>query len=172
MRPLSRLGVRTRLLLAVVGVVALALAIGVAAFNLLLDQRLTANVIALAKAQAEARVAALTVVKGTLTELEAPGAAQTIGSPSWVFAGRKAISSTPRVAAAITDAAAALASGPQHAARVKETMQLYAVPVVHRGTRVGTVVAGVPLAPYDETATRPSWVRFCWPCCFSSPLPS
>ena len=122
------------------------------AFNLLLDQRLTANAIALAKAQAEARVAALTVVKGTLTELEAPGAAQTIGSPSWVFAGRKAID-TPRVAAAITDAAAALASGPQHAARVKETMQLYAVPVVHRGTRVGTVVAGVPLAPYDETAT-------------------
>lgn len=152
MRSLPRLGVRTRLLLAVVGVVALALAIGVAAFNLLLDQRLTANAIALAKAQAEARVAALTVVNGTLTELEAPDAAQTIGSPSWVFAGRKAID-TPRVSPAITEVAAALASGPQHAVRVKETMQLFAVPVVHGGTRIGTVVAGVPLAPYDETAT-------------------
>ena len=37
--------------------------------------------------------------------------------------------------------------------RVKEQIRLYALPVVHDGERVGTVVAGVPLDPYDETAT-------------------
>ena len=41
MRWPPRLGVRTRLLLAVVGAVALALVVGVTAFNLFLDQRLT-----------------------------------------------------------------------------------------------------------------------------------
>ena len=45
-RPL-RLGVRTRLLLAVVGAVAIALVIGVTAFNLFLGQRLSASAISL-----------------------------------------------------------------------------------------------------------------------------
>ena len=153
MRRLPRLGVRTRLLLAVVGVVALALAIGVAAFNLLLDQRLTANAIALAKAQAEARVAALTVVNGTLTEPEAPDAAQTIGSPIVGVFRKESDRDSARRGRPSRRPPPHSRAGPQHAARVKETMQLYAVPVVDAGTRVGTVVAGVPLAPYDETAT-------------------
>ena len=37
--------------------------------------------------------------------------------------------------------------------RFKESLRLYALPVTHDGERVGTVVAGVSLAPYDETAT-------------------
>ena len=35
----------------------------------------------------------------------------------------------------------------------QEEIRLYALPVLHDGARVGTVVAGVPLEPYDETAT-------------------
>ena len=54
MRKHPRFGIRTRLLLAVVGAVSVALVIGVAAFNLLLDQRLTASAISLAHDQAAA----------------------------------------------------------------------------------------------------------------------
>ena len=50
-----RLGVRTRLLLAVVGAVRWRWSIGVAAFNLLLDQRLADSATSLAKAQAAGR---------------------------------------------------------------------------------------------------------------------
>ena len=50
--PSARLGIRTRLLLAVVGALALALIIGVTAFNLILEQRLSASAESLARAQA------------------------------------------------------------------------------------------------------------------------
>ena len=56
-------------------------------------------------------------------------------------------------ARSLTAAAAALAGGPERATRFKESLRLYALPVTHDGNRVGTVVAGVSLAPYDETAT-------------------
>ncbi|RDI76192.1 Histidine kinase-, DNA gyrase B-, and HSP90-like ATPase [Gaiella occulta] len=152
MRPRLRLGVRTRLLLAVVGAVALALAIGVAAFNLLLGQRLSDSAIALAKAQAVAEISSLKVVDGKLVVPEGPDEGAALGSPVWVFAGTTAIE-TPRIAHSITAAAASLAGGPERALRVNETMRLYALPVLQQGKRVGTVVAGVPLHPYDETET-------------------
>ena len=150
-RPL-RIGVRRRLLLAVVGAVALALATGVTAFNLLLDQRLSASATALAKAQAAAEISELEIVDGRLLVQEGPDAQATIGSPVWVFAGTTALE-TPRVAASITAAAAALAGGPERSVRVNEEIRLYALPVVQDGQRIGTVVAGIPLDAYDETAT-------------------
>ena len=52
-----------------------------------------------------------------------------------------------------TWAAAALAGGPERTIRANQSVRLYAIPVVDGGDRVGTVVAGVLLAPYDETAT-------------------
>ena len=144
-------GVRTRLLLAAVGAVALALVVGVVAFNLFLGQRLSASATSLARAQAEAELSSLEVVDGKLvapTGLE-EGA---VGSPVWVFSGTTVLEK-PRVPASLTDAAASLADGPERATRFKESLRLYALPVTDHGHRVGTVVAGVSLAPYDETAT-------------------
>ena len=144
-------GVRTRLLLAAVGAVALALVVGVVAFNLFLGQRLSASATSLARAQAEAELSSLEVVDGRLvapTGLE-EGA---VGSPVWVFSGTTVLEK-PRVPASLTDAAASLADGPERATRFKESLRLYALPVTDHGHRVGTVVAGVSLAPYDETAT-------------------
>ncbi|MCP9487497.1 MAG: HAMP domain-containing histidine kinase [Gaiellaceae bacterium MAG52_C11] len=150
-RPL-RIGVRRRLLLAVIGAVALALAIGVTAFNLLLDQRLSASATALAKAQAAAEISELEVVGGRLIVQEGPDAQATIGSPVWVFSGTTALEA-PRVSTSISSAATALAGGPERSVRVGETIRLYALPVVQSGERIGTVVAGIPLDAYDETAT-------------------
>jgi signal transduction histidine kinase len=147
-----RLGVRTRLLLTVAGAVSVALLIGVTAFNLLLDQRLTDSEIALAQGQATAEASALQVVDGQLVTPERPDEGVKIGSPVWVFAGKRPLE-TPRVAPSLDALARSLADGPERTVRVKEEIRLYALPVLHDGARVGTVVAGVPLEPYDETAT-------------------
>ena len=64
------MGVRTRLLFAAVGAVALALVIGVAAFNMVLTQRLTDNAVSLAHAQAEEELASLEVLDGKLVVRE------------------------------------------------------------------------------------------------------
>ena len=53
------LSVRTRLLLATVGVVSLALTIGVTAFNVFVDRRLGASATAAARADAEAELPSL-----------------------------------------------------------------------------------------------------------------
>ena len=150
-RPL-RLGVRTRLLLAVVGAVAVALLIGVAAFNVFLGQRLSASAVALARAQAQAELASLRVVDGRLVVSEGLGEGAPAGSPSWVFAGSTPLQE-PRVPASWTAAATLLAGGPERTLRVNESVRLYAIPVTDGGNRVGTVVAGVALEPYEETST-------------------
>ena len=150
-RPL-RVAIRTRLLLAAVGAVAIALVIGVIAFNLFLDQRLTASAVSLAQAQAAAEISSLEVVDGKLVSLERLDDSATVGSPVWVFSGTELLEQ-PRVPSALTAVASSLAGGPERTVRFKESVRLYALPVSHNGRRVGTVVAGVPLAPYDETAT-------------------
>ncbi|MEI7759389.1 MAG: HAMP domain-containing sensor histidine kinase [Thermoleophilia bacterium] len=150
-RPL-RLGVRTRLLLAVVGVVSIALAIGVVAFNLFLGQRLSDSAISLARAQAAAERSSLEISDGTLVSPERPNEGVATGSPFWVFAGTRAVE-RPRVPAYWESAASSLAGGPERTIRVEESVRLYALPVMEGGRRVGTVVSGVALAPYDETAT-------------------
>jgi signal transduction histidine kinase len=146
-----RLGVRTRLLLAVVVAVALALLVGVAAFNLLLGQRLTDSATTLAKSQAEAEVSSLEVIDGKLGTPAGHTEGAAIGSPVWVFSGTKAIE-TPRVPQALTATAASLAGGPERTIRVDEGIRLYALPITDKGRRIGTVVAGVQLDPYNETA--------------------
>ena len=150
-RPL-RLGVRTRLLLAAVGAVAIALVIGVTAFNLFLGQRLSASAVSLARAQAAAEISSLDVVDGNLVSPQGLGEGTTVGSPVWVFAGTT-ILEKPRVPPSLTAVASSLAGGRERTIRVNESVRLYALPVTHGGKRIGTVVAGVPLAPYEETAT-------------------
>ena len=46
-----------------------------------------------------------------------------------------------------------LAGGPERTRRVQESVRLYALPAIYDGKRIGTVVAGVSLDPYEETAT-------------------
>lgn len=150
-RPL-RIGVRTRLLFAAVGAVALALVIGVAAFNIFLGQRLSASATSLARAQAAAEISSLKVVDGRLVAPEGLDQGTTVGSPVWVFAATTVIEK-PRVPQALNTVASSLAGGPERTLRYKESVRFYALPVVNDGKRLGTVVAGVPLAAYDETAT-------------------
>ncbi len=150
-RPL-RLGVRTRLLVAVVGAVAIALIVGVTAFNLFLGQRLSASAVSLARSQAVAGISSLDIVNGHLVSREGLEVGVAVGSPVWVFSGTTLLE-RPRVPRSLTVAAASLAGGPERTLRFRESVRLYSLPVIDHGKRIGTVVAGVPLAPYDATAT-------------------
>ncbi len=143
------LGVRTRLLLAVAGAVAVALAIGVTAFDVLLEQRLSDSATALARAEAEAEVASLRVVNGRLTAPERP-VGRRLGNTVWVFAGTTALES-PRTSPAVQALARSLAVGSRSSLEGERT-RFYALPVVDSGRRVGTVVAAVSLSAYEETA--------------------
>jgi signal transduction histidine kinase len=144
-----RLGVRTRLLVAVVGAVALALVIGVAAFNVFLGQRLSSSATALARAQAEAELSLLRVRDGKLVAPQGPDRT-TVTSQAWVFDSGRLLEA-PRAPQHIQDAARSLAGGPERSVEVGESARLYAIPVTTGGVRHGTVVAAVALDPYNET---------------------
>ena len=146
-----RLGVRTRLLVVVVGAVTLALAVGVAAFNVFLGQRLSASATALARAQAEAELSSLRVRDGRLVVPE--GLDQTtVSSQAWVFDGSRLLEA-PRAPDRVQKAASSLAGGPERSLDVGESVRLYALPVTKDGVRRGTVVTAVSLDAYEETAT-------------------
>ena len=68
----GRIGVRTRLLIAVVGAVGLGLVVAVTAFSLLLGERMSSSATTLARAQAAAEASSLEVRHGALTVPEGP----------------------------------------------------------------------------------------------------
>ena len=104
----------------------------------------------LARAQAEAEFSSLDVVDGRLRAPEGPVEGH-IGSRVWVFAGTKALEA-PRVSPQVDRLARSLTGGPERAVDQGESTRLYALPVLDGGRRVGTVVAGVSLDPFEETA--------------------
>jgi len=142
--------VRTRLLLAVLGAVAVAVAAMTLGFNLLLARSLSHNASDLARTSATAQLAALQPKENTIE----PGdvADQAAGeSQFWVFSRGKALRA-PRAPKIVGDAARSLAGGGERFLDVDSAdVRLYAAPAVFEGKRLGTVVAGVSLAPYEQT---------------------
>ena len=145
---MRRFGVRTRLLLAVVGAVALALAIGVTGFYALLGQRLSASATSLAKARAEAELSSLRITDGRLVAPEGPD--ESAATLVWVCAGGRALE-RPRAALAVDAAARSLAGGPERSLDLGEHTRFYALPIVQNGVRYGTLVSAISLDPYEET---------------------
>ena len=109
MRRLRAQSVRTRLLLAVLGAVAVAVAAMTVGFNLLLARSLSHNASDVARARAAAQLAALRPAKGVLQIGEAPDEA--VGeSQFWVFSGGRTLEA-PRSSPAVADAARSLQGG-------------------------------------------------------------
>lgn len=147
---MSKLGLRRRLLLVLLATVAVAVAGLVAGFNLVLARTLDRDARGLVRSRADAQVASLRVESGRLTAGETPD-----GSSSdtyvWVF-GTSAAVEQPRAPAAVERAVRSLVGGPRRFLDVQTSdTRVYAVPVLVDGRRVGTVVAGVSLAPYEDT---------------------
>ena len=143
-----RLGVRSRLLLAVGGALAVALVAGLIGFSLLLSRRLASDATALARAHAQVEEAALVVRNGKLATPESPPEGRVAGQ-TWIFAGPRALE-RPRANQRLQETAESLAGGPARAFTEHDT-RFYALPIFRDGTRYGTVVAAIPLDAYDET---------------------
>ena len=145
---LLRLGVRWRLLVTIVGAVAVALAVAVAAFSVLLGQRLSSSATSLARAQAEAGLSSLSFRGSRLVAREGTG--RPAVSQTWIFSDARVLEA-PSVTREVDRAARSLAGGPERSLDIREETRLYAVPVVQDGVRYGTVVSAVSLDPYQET---------------------
>jgi signal transduction histidine kinase len=143
-------GIRTRLLLAVIGAVAVAVAAMTVGFNLVLARSLSHNANDLARARAEAQLAALRTSGGRLVMGETPDEA--LGqSQLWVFTRGRTVEAPPATEN-VAATAHSLAGGGQRFLDVGSAdVRLYAAPAVFEGKRLGTVVAGVSLAPYEQT---------------------
>ena len=146
-----KLGVRSRLLLAVVAVVALAIVALVGSFNYILADRLSASATAAAQARAEAVVEALHVQHGRIVPAEAPDAG-VVGSQVWILDSHGRTLEAPQGSERLRQAAVLLA---QRDARTVEiaglSARLYAVPVIASTRRLGTVIAAVSTKPYQDT---------------------
>jgi signal transduction histidine kinase len=144
-------GVRTRLLLVVVGALAIALGVATIGFNVLLAHAASRDANTLLRARASSELALLHVEGKTITVTETKS--DPLGdSRVWIFSGVTPVVQ-PRAKPETTLAARSLAGGPVHFMNVPDESdeRLYAVPIVHDGVRVGTLVTGISLAPYHHT---------------------
>ena len=145
---MSRLGIRRRLLLVVVVAVAVALAATIAGFNALLAHSLARNAESLVRARAAAELGSLRYANGRLVVGEAPDVAAG-DAQVWVFSRGRTLEA-PRAGGRVSATAARLAREPARSLDVGDT-KLHGEPVVVGGRRVGTVVAAISLAPYEQT---------------------
>jgi signal transduction histidine kinase len=146
--PGASFGLRERIWVTVLASIAVVLIVLIAGFNLVLANRLQHEANAVASARASAEVDALHVTAGAIhiTQSLDAGAADT---PTWVFQGTRALEH-PRAANVDQQAVAALTrSRGFHDVPGAET-RLYALPVMQGRRRLGTVVAAVSLAPYEQ----------------------
>jgi signal transduction histidine kinase len=120
------------------------------AFNVLLDRSLRHDLNSRLRTQAAAATTTVTVHGDRLHVHESPND-QAIDRQVWIFAGRRAVVRPPSRPATQL-AAQSLAGGPRAFTEIESTeTRLYAAPLTHAGRRVGTIVAGLSIEPYDHT---------------------
>ncbi|HEX4678682.1 MAG TPA: ATP-binding protein [Gaiellaceae bacterium] len=144
-------GVRTRLLLVVVGALAVALGVATIGFNVLLAHAASRDANTLLQARASSELALLHVVGDNIKVAETRD--DPLGdSRVWIFRGTTPVEQ-PRAKAATDLAARSLAGGPTQFLNVPDDAEerLYAVPILHDGKRFGTLVTGISLEPYHHT---------------------
>jgi signal transduction histidine kinase len=140
--------VRGRLLVVVALVVGGALAAMIIGFNLLLGRSLDGDASRLAHSRALAVLSTVHVAHGRVALSESPDD-QAIDSKSWIFQSTRALESPPSSPQAA--AAARSLAGSDGGTLDVGDLRLESLPVASNGRQVGTVVAGVSLAPYEQT---------------------
>jgi signal transduction histidine kinase len=143
-------GIRARLLTTNAVVMLLALVVLTAASNTILRRSLDRDATNLVHARAAAGLATLRVSPDGLTVVESPDDAA-IDVQIWVFDQHGRVEGPTPATPLLDRRAAGLANGPRATIDVGDT-RLHAVPVVRGGKRVGTLVAGVGLRAYRQTA--------------------
>ncbi len=148
MRRVGLFGLRARIWVTVLAALTLVLIGLTAGFNLVLGDRLNAEANSVASARASAELDGLRVTSAgiQLAETADAGAADT---PTWVFEGSHVLEQ-PNAPADVGHAAGGLIRARGFRDVPHADTRLYAVPVIHSGRRVGTVVAAVSTAPYEQ----------------------
>jgi signal transduction histidine kinase len=142
--------VRTRLLAIVVVTVGVALGAALLLFNGLLAQSTRSNAKAFLRARASTELAVIHISHGTLQIGETRN--DTLGDRRvWIYRDRAVVQDAE--SDPVTQAAArSLAGATDRYLNVASTdVLLYAVPIAAGGRRLGTLVTGVSLAPYEST---------------------
>jgi signal transduction histidine kinase len=148
---MKRLTIRWRVTLVAVGVLAIALAVLGVVGNLILTDRLEADANDVLRNRAAASTATLERVGDQVRVRESAGDGA-LDEQSWVFVGGKTVEASraePDVRAAVNSLAAA---GSPVFKSVGERVRLFAQPAyADNGDRLGTVVVGVSLNPYERS---------------------
>ncbi|HEX9481659.1 MAG TPA: HAMP domain-containing sensor histidine kinase [Solirubrobacteraceae bacterium] len=144
-------GLRGRLLGTVAVAFALFLAAVTIAFNLVLDARLNSDATSVAQARAAAIRSSISVRAGRLRLPDSPDE-HSPDAQLWVFEGSTPLEE-PRGATPAERTTALALVGPAPAQRdvAVSRERLRALPLIQSGRRLGTVVSAVSLRPYDET---------------------
>jgi two-component system, OmpR family, sensor kinase len=150
-RPFSRIGVKDRLLLAVLVTVAAALISMTVAFNMVLISTLTAD--------ADSRLSKLAVDEGHMVAVsengvtlpQPTGQLSDLGSQVWVFVGGSTVSG-PTVDPDIAAAAKALDGTANVYVNVPgHEVRLFSTPLYYNENRIGTIVTGLSMASVYRT---------------------
>jgi two-component system OmpR family sensor kinase len=149
---MSRLGLRDRVTLATALVLAVGLALLTLGLNLLLSHQLGKDLSSVLRERAEVQLAAITLQRGHLIAREAPND-ETLNEQAWIYQGTRNIhrSVAPVAVQRAADTLAAARSGAE--VSVAGAVRLRAEPVFtdNHARRVGTVVVGASVVPYQDT---------------------
>ena len=142
--------IRTRLLVIVLFALAAALAASTFGFNVLFAQTTSRSANSLLRARASSELGLLTFRHGRLVAPETSDDSLA-DTKIWIFSGSRVVE-RPREQTSLDGIAGGLAGGPPRLLDVSATdVRLYAVPIMVRGKREGTLVTGLSLAPYEQT---------------------
>lgn len=147
--PRRPLALRTRLLLAIVAGVGVAMLVLVAVFNVALARSLDNDADEILRGRASAERAALVIEDGAIVPPEG-ASAPSLDTRAWVFAGSRAVR-VPPADAELQTAARELAATGGGFRDLGSRARLHALPVAQDGVRIGTVVAVIALGPYNRT---------------------
>jgi two-component system, OmpR family, sensor kinase len=150
-RPFARMGVKDRLLLAVLATVAAALVTMTVAFNLVLVGTLAADADARLYKLAQDQSHMIAVGPSGVSLPRPSGQLTDLGSQVWVFVGGQTVSG-PTVDPVITSAAKALDGSTDTYFDVAERdVRLYAIGLYFEENRIGTIVTGLSMTPVYRT---------------------
>jgi signal transduction histidine kinase len=148
-----RLGLRARLTLGAVAAAAIALAVLIAAFNIVLDARLRDDADDVLRERAATVLRGLGTVNGRLSVVEAPDVGA-VDAQTWIFARGRALERPAQLDPRNRVAADTLARAGGGFTTVAGTdTRLLAAPVRSASRRLGTVVVGASVSPYESTAS-------------------
>ncbi len=145
------MGVRDRLLLAVLATVAVALVTMTVVFNFLLVSTLNSDADRRLQEMAADTSRTIRISGGQVSTPRPGGDFRELGSQIWVFVGEYTLTA-PSVDPVVSEAARQLNGQTARFVDIPDhEIRLYGVPLYHEGSRIGTIVSGISTSSYQQT---------------------